>query len=571
MLALSRKAARLSVQAGGLLLVAALHLLKPFLWLRLGRLQSERIGSLCLATEMYLRGLQLGSVPAGAVRLFVSPLPSNRQLLEMYKRHLRVIESPVLVKLFDICRPILARTPFFEPTNYERIPFRELGEGRATLSFTEEEQARGRRGLEEMGVKESDWFVCFHNRDSSYLKNEHPDRDWSYHDFRDCRAENFLEAARWIAQRGGFALRMGAVVAEPLPESARHPRIIDYAVKHRSDFLDIYLIAKARFIIGSDTGLAQVATVFDVPVVNTNVPFLDWASFRKKDVFILKKPYGVREGRILARDEILSRGLGRHVEAGKAQERLARQGVRYEENSPEEILEATREMARRLEGSYAARPGEEQLQDRYRALFGPQDACWGFSSRIGARFLEDNRAWLLKEHAAGVFREMRAERFLLRPLTRADVTERYRAWLDDAAAKRHIFAAGKPHALGDLRRYVAEREGRDDVLFLGIFEKASGRHIGNIKYEPLDRKEGFAVMGILIGEPDWRGKGAAGEVLAATGKRLKDEWGIREIVLGVDKENAGAIRAYEKVGFRREETRRIAVDPAKYLSMVWRL
>ena len=38
--------------------------------------------------------------------------------------------------------------------------------------------------------------------------------------------------------------------------------------------------------------------------------------------------------------------------------------------------------------------------------------------------------------------------------------------------------------------------------------------IGNIKYEPVNSEIGYAVMGILIGEADLRGKGVAAEVLS---------------------------------------------------------
>lgn len=81
------------------------------------------------------------------------------------------------------------------------------------------------------------------------------------------------------------------------------------------------------------------------------------------------------------------------------------------------------------------------------------------------------------------------------------------------------------------------------MLFLGIFERATQRHIGNIKFEPVDRQAGYAVFGILIGDADFRGKGVVAEVIAASSVWLKWQ-GLREIVLGVDMDNEPAIRAY---------------------------
>jgi hypothetical protein len=48
--------------------------------------------------------------------------------------------------------------------------------GGPALSFTEDEEARGRDALRAMGLDpETDWFVCLFARDPVYLKNLLPD------------------------------------------------------------------------------------------------------------------------------------------------------------------------------------------------------------------------------------------------------------------------------------------------------------------------------------------------------------------------------------------------------------
>ena len=150
--------------------------------------------------------------------------------------------------------------------------------------------------------------------------------------------------------------------------------------------------------------------------------------------------------------------------------------------------------------------------------------------------------------------EILTPRFRLRELTLDDVGERYLAWLADPVSVRFITAAAQTRGLEDLRVYVRERIGRTDVLFLGIFDRATGLHVGNVKYEPVDSERGFAIMGILIGEPAYRGKGASREVLEASARWLGEHRGIREILLGVAEDNVSAIRAYEAVGFTIEST-----------------
>jgi [ribosomal protein S5]-alanine N-acetyltransferase len=160
-------------------------------------------------------------------------------------------------------------------------------------------------------------------------------------------------------------------------------------------------------------------------------------------------------------------------------------------------------------------------------------------------------------------------RFTLRPLTVADVSTRYLSWLSDERVLRFINGATGDNHLDELKSYVAQREGRDDVVFLGIFTHA-GEHIGNIKYEPVDTEQGVAVMGILVGEVAWRGKGVAGEVIHASAMWLRDNRNVHTVVLGVDRDNIAGMRAYEKLGFIEEAHPFLTVDAKWSCPMVLR-
>jgi ribosomal-protein-alanine N-acetyltransferase len=165
---------------------------------------------------------------------------------------------------------------------------------------------------------------------------------------------------------------------------------------------------------------------------------------------------------------------------------------------------------------------------------------------------------------------IKTTRFRLRSLTVADASPRYLSWLSEDYVLHFINGATGDNQLEELKAYVSQREGREDVMFFGIFTHA-GEHIGNIKYEPVDSRLGVAVMGILIGEIAWRGKGVAGEVIYASAMWLRKNRGISQIVLGVDRDNIAGIRAYEKLGFVEGEHLLAPVDIALACPMVWRL
>lgn len=147
--------------------------------------------------------------------------------------------------------------------------------------------------------------------------------------------------------------------------------------------------------------------------------------------------------------------------------------------------------------------------------------------------------------------EILTDRFVLRSLRVKDVTKRYADWLSDETTSKHISTR---LSLIELKHYVFDRSSRDDVLFLGIFNKIDGAHIGNIKYEPIEIDRRQATMGILIGEKEWRGKGVASEVIIASANALNQQLKIEKILLGVSKDNSAAIRAYEKIGFKKKST-----------------
>ena len=154
------------------------------------------------------------------------------------------------------------------------------------------------------------------------------------------------------------------------------------------------------------------------------------------------------------------------------------------------------------------------------------------------------------------------QRFLLKPLTIDDVDHRYLSWLNLKASSYIEYAKSHP-SIEELKNYVGERENRQDVLFLGIFTKEA-QHIGNIKYEPIDSKNKSAVMGILIGDNNWRGKGVAAEVIKASSNYLVDQCGTETILLGVDKNNKAAIIAYQKIGFKVKEQNENSIK------MIWK-
>ena len=141
---------------------------------------------------------------------------------------------------------------------------------------------------------------------------------------------------------------------------------------------------------------------------------------------------------------------------------------------------------------------------------------------------------------------IKTNRFILRPININDANERYSEWLSNPKTSK--FISVRPN-LKELKDYVRKKIAKRDILFLAICTIEDKLHIGNIKYDPIDIKNKYALMGILIGDQSWWGKGAASEIITASAKYLKDKYFIDEIILGVKETNTSAIKAYKKIGF----------------------
>lgn len=362
--------------------------LRPLVIIRFGQLNSSRIGHCATNTELYVCARDVGmDDPKTFDILYDAPSVCNRQLKKMWGRTLRVWQFARYVDL------VSGMLPGYEVHRVSMTSDRDIHEllqrTGVHLAFTVKEERAGYEALERLGINPGASFVCLHARDGTYLNTVYPRGTWGYHRYRDSEIQNYMPAAEEMTRRGRFAIRMGAVVAEALKTT--NPMIIDYATGGRTDFLDIFLIAKCRFFISSPGGLSAVAMIFRRPVAYVNFVPLEYVpGWSQHDLFIPKKLWLVTERRFLTFREILESGKGRLFRA----EEYEHLGVVVVENTGEDIAALAIEMEERLNGTWKATDEDENLQRRFWSLFRPSELNRAFRLRVGAEFLRRNRELL---------------------------------------------------------------------------------------------------------------------------------------------------------------------------------
>jgi len=154
-------------------------------------------------------------------------------------------------------------------------------------------------------------------------------------------------------------------------------------------------------------------------------------------------------------------------------------------------------------------------------------------------------------------------RFSLRTLDVTDDLEVYLSWMRDVSSNQYILSARLDYSMEELRDYISKINLLSNAVLLGIFEKKSNGHIGNVKYANINSPMGSAEMGIIIGQREFRGQGVGAEVLRACNIWLKTEHFVKKIELGVAANNTPALSLYRKLGFKQKNQNSSTDDTIK--------
>ncbi|MEK7613214.1 MAG: GNAT family N-acetyltransferase [Patescibacteria group bacterium] len=140
----------------------------------------------------------------------------------------------------------------------------------------------------------------------------------------------------------------------------------------------------------------------------------------------------------------------------------------------------------------------------------------------------------------------------LRPLVEDDFNDRYLTWFKDAEVTRFLEARNITRE--DAIKHLHDGEDGKNWRLYAICEKATERHIGNIKIGPIDWKNGVSDLVTVIGERDAWGKGYAREAIKRGMEIAFDELHIRKLSASIVSGNTGSIKAYTAAGFTVEAT-----------------
>jgi putative glycosyltransferase (TIGR04372 family) len=343
-----------------------------------------------------LLGLRPESKTLVLVESHKNLIPVNPCLIQYWKSYIDFIyDQNEIQKYIKLSKFLCSRINYYLPTGSKVIHYTHSAvvyiqklwedQGRQPLiQLSESHKFNGKVALKRFGIPENSWFVVTHVREAGYKGGEK---------FRDSDIYTYLNAYKEIISKGGFVIRMGDKSMKPLPKIEG---LIDYALsKEKSDWLDIYLLSNAKFMLGTSSGPTTVSYIFNVPVVMTNNLPSAATYLSKKDIFM---PRLLRrfDGSYVSIKETMTLpySLG-------TMDSIYKNVFKVEviPNTADEITEAVLEMMDRLNGYEIYSESDEVLQSKFKKIMVDNEMMIGIpgfspQARLAKFFLKKHCALL---------------------------------------------------------------------------------------------------------------------------------------------------------------------------------
>ncbi|RAR42090.1 GNAT family N-acetyltransferase [Paenibacillus sp. MDMC362] len=154
-------------------------------------------------------------------------------------------------------------------------------------------------------------------------------------------------------------------------------------------------------------------------------------------------------------------------------------------------------------------------------------------------------------------RFLEGERIYLRPFGEEDIAGYYPMLFNPEM--RRLTGTKQAFTLEGVRRYIAEKSDNHDTILLLIALSDSDQIIGDIALQDIDYVNRNANIRIALDKGEHLGKGYGPEAIRLLLEYAYGILNLHRIELQVFDYNERAIKAYEKVGFKREGVQRDAL------------
>lgn len=240
----------------------------------------------------------------------------------------------------------------------------------------------GQDWLTGMGISSTERVCVFHCRESTFWTNVYN----AFLNARNADVQSYRPALEYLLGEGFAVFRIGDPGMTPI-QGLAHPRFFDLTrTPDKPDWRDFFLLDRADLYLGTNSGPAGVANVFQTPSLLTN-----WSPLRVHIANLgglnLIAPKLARDARgLLSLETLLQDPLSSSDSVDPAS------GLSPQSLSSEDLREATQDMVARLRGTLSPNPALADLDRTLQAVWNrftpwPLEVPPSFLARYGASLL----------------------------------------------------------------------------------------------------------------------------------------------------------------------------------------
>ena len=320
-----------------------------FYKVRIGLIETGLFGHLLMHCELFLCERERGDYNNQKVIWITDKLICNNFILNKYRKHMTILPrfllEPLhsLFSIFKIFHRYIyyveqfeKKTGFVKRKGHRDDPDNLLYNYEKKIKFTNKEIEVADNFLEKnLGIKKNTNFVIFSSRNSIWAKKVY---DEKVNSIRNSNINNQLMALEYLNTKGYKAIKIGK--NHPKINFAKQ-NIVDFSNhKLRSDFLDMYLASKCKFMITDDSGISYISTVMRKKKLILN--FFNWnwlyhQSLKFLPIIVPKKIKCLKSEKFITYKELLDN----EVEFADTDKDLKIKGYIPIENNSLEIKNAT--------------------------------------------------------------------------------------------------------------------------------------------------------------------------------------------------------------------------------------
>ncbi len=373
-------------------------ILRPLITIRIGKLNTSRIGHLAINTALYYIKNKKINKSKSLDLFYCDRLVANRYLLNLWRKKINILPRMFLFSIFNLVIKFKYTLKYHYADNNDggdQDPDHLLFKFDSILNIPDEDIKKGEKILENLGT-DSRKIILFFARDEAYTNYLLSKKmDIRFHSYRNANIDNFLFAAEELTKKGYALIRVGSKVSKKIKTSSKY--IIDYSnSKYQSEFMDIYLQSICEFFISSGTGINEVARIFNKPILYVSfTPYAYTPTNHKNLICIYKKYRDTKTNRLLSLNEMFRRNLAQAYH----KDIFIKNNIELIDNTPEEIKDAALEMLNAIKNNFQISNKDIFLHDKFWDIYYENIQKYAnyrlgkrssYTVQIGKKFLNDN-------------------------------------------------------------------------------------------------------------------------------------------------------------------------------------